>query len=52
MWLPREWVGYLITLCLIDCFQNKMFSALQEEGWEEDGHVTEGWNQEDLDEAP
>ncbi len=24
-------------------FQNKMFSALQDEGWEENGLLTEGW---------
>ena len=47
VWIPREWVGCLITLCLIDSFQNKMFSALQDEGWEEDELTTEEWTQID-----
>ena len=52
VWLPREWVEYLITICLIDCFPKKMFSALQDEGWEEDGMMTEDWTQDDDNEVP
>ena len=49
---PRESVGYLITLCLIDFFQNKIFSAIQDGEWLEDDQVNDGWDQDNVVEAP
>ncbi len=45
-------VGYLITYCLIDSFQNKMFSAIQDGEWLEDDQVNDGWDQDNVVEAP
>ena len=46
---PRESVGSLITHCLIDSFQNKMFSAIQDGEWLEDDQIDDGWNQEHVE---
>ena len=48
---PRESVGSLITHCLIDSFQNKMFSAIQDGDWLEDEQVNDVWDQDDAVEA-
>ncbi len=46
---PRESVGSLITHCLIDFFQNKMFSAIQDGEWLADDQIVDGWDQEHVE---